>query len=105
MPIFVRTKNPPLSLVSKGELDRKTMKKFRREIGRFLTLTDYQQDKLMYVPTSQESNIVYFTTITPDQFKAMEEDKKKTEEQQTQGRIVRPEFKGYVPPGRGKRHR
>lgn len=104
MPIFVRTKSPALSLVSHGKLDKKTLKKFKKEIGHYLTLQDFKMNKPMYVPTLQHSNIVYFTTITEDDFKSMETDKEKAENEQGKGRIVRPEFKGFVP-GNKKRRR
>lgn len=105
MPIFVRTKSPALSLVSHGKLDKKTLKKFKKEIGHYLTLQDFKMNKPMYVPTLQHSNIVYFTTITEDDFTQMETDKEKTENEQEKSRIVRPEFKGYIPSKGGKRRR
>lgn len=98
MPIFVRTKSPPMSLVSHGELDKKTMKKFRKEIGHFLTLQDYKQNKPMYLPTVQHSNIAYFTTITKEEFEVMEETTKNPD-----GRIVKPQFKGFRTPGKKRR--
>jgi len=93
MPVMYFLKNPPISLATLGDLDKKAIKHLLKSTP--MVQTQAPDGRIMLICVRQDVNISYIKEISEKQLEEMKEDK---EEQGKGSRIQKPKM-GF--PGRG----
>jgi len=94
MPILYFLKNPPLTLASRGSLDKATIKKLLKSTP--MISAQAPDGGPLLIAVRQDVNIAYIKEITDDSLKKMREEVK---EMQKGGRIETPS-PGFMFPGK-----
>ena len=94
MPVMYFLKNPPVSLATLGDLDKKTIKSLLKSTP--MVQTQAPDGRTMLICVRQDVNISYIKEISEAQLEKMKEEK---EEQGKGSRIQKPTM---TFPGKGK---
>lgn len=97
MYISISLKTPPISLVNKGKLDADTVKDLAKGFSGNVLHFTAPDGRPMLIPVSTESNISYIKEISAEDYKRMEEEKKKLLAQREKGSIVKPDVMHGIP--------
>ena len=89
MPLVIYFREPNISLIVKGELDKKRRKSFIKTLGGMLEFDSIEGDHKILIPVNDDKNITYISTMTDEEF---EELKKQREAKRARNIIERPQM-------------
>ncbi len=99
MPLIIYFRQPNVSIVVDGTLDASTVKRLKSQLGNFLEFKSVEGSNRIVIPTSNETNILYVSSMTDEEFQKLKEQR---EAQRARAPIIeRPQM---IIPTNKKRH-